>query len=267
MRLAITFAVPSEFAMWRRHSGFSRIREPGAPIYAVHHGQDEIYALVTGVGARGLDSELRRLFAKPVDLCIASGVTGAVKKEHRTGTILVARGTVAEANANRIQSNPGLVDTAVLCGARVVDCFYTSGSVVNSRTDKRRLSEIADAVDMESFQIMDQARRAGIPAVALRAVSDSMDSNLPIDFNRVLDSRGQLIWSSMLLELLRSPLQFVPFVRFSRDSLGAARNLSQFLERYVNALSNNYAVLAPPSGCSSRFEPFSPGTHKTHTRG
>jgi nucleoside phosphorylase len=236
MRVAITFAVSSEFARWRRRAGFSRIEEPGAPIYKLQRGQNEIYALVTGVGTRGLERELHRLLTKPVDLCIASGVTGALKKEHRTGTILVANATVAETNANRIQSDRGLVDTAVRCGARVVDCFYTSGSVVDLGSDKRRLSEIADAVDMESFQIMDQARRAGIPAVALRAVSDPMESNLPIDFNRVMDGRGQLIWSSMVLELLKSPSQFVPFVRFSRDSLGATRNLSQFLELYVNAL-------------------------------
>jgi adenosylhomocysteine nucleosidase len=248
MRIALTFAVPSEFALLRRRCGFSRIDESGAPAYKAHHGGDEIYALVTGVGARGVGSELRRLFAKPVDLCIASGLTGALKKEHRAGTLLVARTIVAEANATRMQSDPGLVDAAVVCGAGLVDCFYTSGSVVNSRSEKQRLSEIADAVDMESFQVMNEARRARVPAVALRAVSDSVDNDLPIDFNRVLDSRGQLIWSAMLRELLTSPSQLVPFVRFSRDSVGAARNLSRFLERYVNALSSvrNCCQSPPP---------------------
>jgi hypothetical protein len=64
-----------------------------------------------------------------------------------------------------------------------------------------------------------------------------VDNNLPIDFNRVLDSRGQLIWTAMLRELVKSPSQFVPFVRFALDGLGAARNLSQFLQRYVNSLN------------------------------
>ena len=236
MRLAITFAVPSEFAPWRRRSGFLRIEEPGAPIYKVQHGQNEIYALVTGVGTRGLENELRRLFTKPIDLCIASGLTGALKTEHQVGTILVARTIMAEANATRIQSDAGLVDASAQCGASVVDCFYTSGSVVNSRSEKRRLSQIADAVDMESFQVMNEAHRARVPAVALRAVSDSVDSNLPVDFNRVLDSRGQLIRTAMLLELFKSPSRFVPFLRFALDSVGAARNLSQFLQRYVNSL-------------------------------
>src|SRR4029077_1155561 len=99
----------------------------------------------------------------------------------------------------------GLVNASVRCGATVVDCFYTANSVVNSRSEKRRLCEVADAIDMESFQVMNEAHRAGVDAIALRAVSDSADSNLPIDFNRVLDSSGQLIWTAMLLELVKSP--------------------------------------------------------------
>jgi adenosylhomocysteine nucleosidase len=238
MRLAITFAVPPEFAPWRRQSGFSRIESAGAPIYRNCRGQDEIYALITGMGTRGVESELRQLLAKPVDLCIASGLTGALKKEYRTGTILVARTIKADASRTAIHSDPGLVDASVPCGANVVDCFYTADSVVNLQSDKRRLSEVADAIDMESFHVMNEARRARVPAVALRAVSDSAETNLPIDFNRTLDSSGQLIWTAMLLELIKSPSQFGPFVKFARDSFGAARNLSLFLHRYVNAVSS-----------------------------
>src|SRR5207237_2914242 len=94
-------------------------------------------------------------------------------------------------------------------------------------------------IDMESFQVMHEARRARVPAVALRAVSDSAESNLPIDFNRALDSSGHPIWAAMFLELVKSPSQFVPFLRFALDSIGAARNLSLFLHRYVNALSGD----------------------------
>jgi hypothetical protein len=239
MKLAITFAVPAEFARWRRLSGFSRIEGSGAPIYRTCHGQDEIYALITGMGTRRLESELRQLLAKPVDLCIASGLTGALKMEYQAGTILVARTIKAEANRTAMHSDPGLVEASVPCGATVVDCFYTADSVVNSLSDKRRLSEVADAVDMESFQVMSEAARARIPAVAVRAVSDTADSNLPMDFNRVLDPHGQLKWAAMLLELAKSPSQVVPFIKFALDSLGAARKLSDFLHRYVNAVGSD----------------------------
>jgi nucleoside phosphorylase len=238
MRLAITFAVPSEFAAWRRQSDFLRIEGRGAPIYKMRQGQDEIYALVTGVGTRALVSELRQLLAKPMDLCIASGLTGALKKEHRAGTILVARTIKAEANRNVMDSDARLVEASVRCGATPVDCFYTASSVVNSQSEKLHLVDVADAVDMESFQVMHEARCARVPAVALRAVSDSPDRDLPINFNQALNSRGQLMFAAMLLELVKSPFQFVPFVKFALDSLNAARNLSFFLRRYVNEVSS-----------------------------
>src|SRR5262245_47983177 len=164
MRLAVTFAVPSEFAAWRRRSGFLRIEGPGAPIYKMCYGKDEIYAVVTGIGTRALESELRQLLAQPVDLCIVSGLTGALKREHRAGTILVARTIKAEATLTVMDSDPDLVEASVRCGATAVDCFYTASSVVNSRSEKRRLSDVADAVDMESFQVMREARRARVPA-------------------------------------------------------------------------------------------------------
>ena len=82
MRMAITFAVSSEFAPWRRQSGFLRIDGPGAPIYKLYNDQDEIYVLITGVGTRSLAGELSRLLTNSVDLCIASGLTGSLKKEH-----------------------------------------------------------------------------------------------------------------------------------------------------------------------------------------
>ncbi len=238
MRIVLTFALPSEFAPWRKRSNFSRIHGDGAPIYRTCHGQDEIYALITGMSTRGLRNELQQLLAKPADLCIASGLTGALKKEHRPGTILVAGAVRTETKSSAIPSDASLVAASVECGAVAVDCFYTSNSLVTSQSEKNRLSEVADAVDMESFQVMYEARHAGVPAVAIRAVSDSSDSYLPIDFSRAMGTGGQLIWSRVLQQLAMSPLQFFPFVKFARESIRATRNLSVFLERYVNAVSS-----------------------------
>jgi len=239
MKVVITFALPAEFAPLRRRMSFSRIAGAGAPIYRTSHGHNEIYALLTGMGTRRLKSELRQLLAKPVDLCIASGLTGALNEEHSTGTILVARAVEGQAYPTTMHSDAFLVDASARCGATVVDCFYTADSVVNSASEKLRLSEVADAVDMESLQVMNEARRAGVPAVAVRAISDSADKNLPIDFNRTVDSNGQLMWSAMVLEMVKSPLHFIPFVEFALHSSGAARNLSKFLQRYLHEVTSD----------------------------
>ena len=57
-------------------------------------------------------------------------------------------------------------------------------------TKKKHLGKIADAVEMESFEIVAAATDAGVPAVAIRAVSDTSKSLLPLDMNRSFQRRG-----------------------------------------------------------------------------
>jgi nucleoside phosphorylase len=49
----------------------------------------------------------------------------------------------------------------------------------------------ATAVDMETYDILTVCQMFGLPATALRVISDEADTDLP-DFNRALDPQGQL---------------------------------------------------------------------------
>ena len=237
MKIIVTFAVASEFTRWRRYSRFTRIDCAGTPVHRARVGDIEIYALMTGIGMRRSQRELQQLLAARADLCIASGLAGGLKKQHRVGAIVVARGIKTEAHTPAIASDSGLVDVAIRCGANPVDFFYTSKAVVNSPSERLRLAKSADAVDMESFHVLDEAHRAGVRAVAVRAISDSAEKTLPMDFDRVVNKHGEVGWLPILIELAKQPMRFAGFVRFGIDSSGAARNLARFLDRYVNALT------------------------------
>src|SRR5205823_2223299 len=123
LRIGVTFAVPSEFVQWRRRARFSRVNGSQAGIYRTRNDHHEIYALITGVGARHPQSGLQELFACGVDLCIVSGLAGALKPEYRVGSILIANTVRAESNPSFIRSEAALVATASRCGAHVVDVF------------------------------------------------------------------------------------------------------------------------------------------------
>lgn len=260
MKIVVTFAVASEFAQWRRRAGFVRINSAGTPAYRTRNGQDEIYAVITGVGTRHLGSELRELFASQADLCIASGFGGALKTKHRAGSILAARTVKKDSSLSMIHSDAALVSLAAECGANIVDFFYTTNSVVNSSSEKQRLGEIADAVDMESFQVLSEACRAGVPALAVRAISDAAQNDLPLNFDRVIDEYGQLRWAALLFELAKAPRQLPAFARFGADALSAARNLASFLDTYVRIVARERSRFNDVDECRD-LSRIRPGEH------
>jgi nucleoside phosphorylase len=236
LRIIVTFAVRPEFASWRRLWGFKRVNRGRVPIYFTHRGPAEVYAVITGIGARGEQTEFEELLAKPVHLCVVSGLAGSLSKQHGVGTILVAKAVKGDTSGTPITSNDSLVKIASRCGATPVEFFYTSTAVVNSSAEKLRLGQTADAVEMESFQIFNAVRQHGIPVVGVRAVSDPLDTNMPLDFNRVVGEHGEIKWFPTLFEVVRMPERFPQVLRFSLQTSRAARQLAHFLDRYLKHL-------------------------------
>ena len=171
------------------------------------------------------------------DLCIASGLAGGLRKDYGVGAILVGKAVKSDDADQPIRSDAALVEKARDCGAAVVDCFFTSKAVVNSVAEKLRLGTIADAVEMESFYVLSAARRAGIPAVTVRAISDGAETDVPIDFNQVIDSRGQISRAAALYQVAKAPNRMPQLIRFGLESGRARRRLADFLDRYVKALA------------------------------
>lgn len=227
MKIIVTFAVQAEFAPWRRMRNFKRTGE-GA--FMVRDGTTEVQAFITGIGAR-------KFQLPPADICLVSGVAGSLKNEYRIGDVLVANSVKREDIETIMTSGESLVKAATRCGAVPIGFFCTGNTVVSSPAEKSRLSRIADAVDMESYAIMAMAHQCGIPSVAVRAVSDTADQKLPLDFNRAIDENGNIEWLPALSQVAASPRSLPQLIRFGWDSFTAARKLAYFLDRYLNCLT------------------------------
>ena len=217
-------------------SRFERVSRRDDTIYLMRTGDAEVYAVITGIGMRSVRSDLQHLLAESVDLCIASGLAGSLTTRYHAGSILVAKAVRTSGPDRAINSDKSLVQRASECGADSVDFFFTSDVVMNSQVEKLRLGAIADAVEMESFQIFSQAAEYGVPVVAVRAISDAADTSLPIDFNRIIDNRGQISWRLVLGEIAKAPMRLPQLIRFGFESARAARNLAHFLDRYIKFL-------------------------------
>ena len=128
---------------------------------------------------------------------------------------------------------------AVACGATRTQAFYMSNRILITTGEKQGAATLGDAVDMESRIVVGRgadkafARRC----VAIRAISDAAQEDLPVDFNEAITPRGDISLKKVFRELARHPQVLASLVRFGVRSRRAAESLALFLDRYVLALA------------------------------
>jgi len=246
VKVLVTFAVPAEFAPWRARHSFHRVADKFLTCYEADIADAKIMVLLTGVGGDFAAARVRMVMSpelgkRKFKFCVSTGLAGALRAEHRPGDVLVAHGVQAETVRHAGASNEVFGDAelgilAVDCGAKLVGRFHTSSRIVQTSTAKTALGSMADAVEMESFDIFREAQAWGSRSVAIRAISDSVTEDLPIDFSKTLTKLGEVSVSRLVLEIARRPNRLPSLVRFGRQSRRAATALADFLDRYVGGL-------------------------------
>ena len=238
MRILVTFAVDAEFAPWRKLRQFQRKASAEMEYSVCQVGGVELGVLLTGIGGKKAWTEATRIiWDSDVDVCISSGLAGGLRPEHRAGEILAAEKVVAAGSVHFVTCNASLLQCATDCGAKRVRSFYTANRVIVESKEKRELGAIADAVEMESSEILQEAAAFGARGIAVRAISDTADEDLPLDFNRLASDSGDVSLLKVFGEVVASPSSIPALVRFGRRSQVAAESLAGFLERYVSTLA------------------------------
>jgi adenosylhomocysteine nucleosidase len=244
MNILVVFAVEAEFAPWQRRRKFRRL--PGDwPHFEAEFGGARVRAVLTGMGQTHALEVVRQLLPERPDVCISTGLAGALRSGFRPGDILAARLVSEVGEPVAVASHRELLVTAVDCGARQIERFATSRTVVTRAEEKHELAGHADAVEMESYAILAEAARYGVPAVAIRAVSDTADFNMPYDFAAACDARGQIRIGKIAGQVLRHPSGLPALFALSRDCRFAARQLAGFLDAYTGTLSERLIPIEP----------------------
>ncbi len=239
MKVLVTFAVDDEFAPWRKLRTFQRIEEEkDVEAYRSSVGDLEICALLTGIGGeKAWVNATRLIWNLDVDICISSGLAGGLRPEHKVGEVVVARQVEATQWKRRMDCDEDMVGAAIQCGAKGVQLMYSTDHVVVSAAEKSELGKVADVVDMESGEILYEAMAFGARVIAIRAISDSSEEDMPIDFNRVVNKEGDVSIPRVLGEVLKRPTSLPSLMRFGRQSRAVAEKLAGFLDRYVECLA------------------------------
>lgn len=251
MRFLVTFALANELGPWKNTARFEEMKE--APVPDVFVGEvrgAEVTALVTGVGAVRAGKAAARVLrtGERFDAVISSGLAGSLRDSFGVEEVVAARTVSCErlqpdARGESLECSRALVEFAEACGAKLAEKFYTAGHVVGSAAEKRLLSQRADVVEMESFDILLAAKEEGVPAVAIRAISDGADEDLPLDMGEVLDAEGRVSIPRVLGQAALKPQSLPGLVRLGQQSKRAAEGLANFLDRYVGHISEKMSGL------------------------
>ena len=237
MNILVTFAVQSEFTPWRQRRNFRRL--PGDwPLFETEFGNARVRAILTGMGQSHALEAARRVLPERPDICISTGLAGALRGGLRPGDILVARLVSEAGEPVAVAAHRELLSTAVDCGATRIERFATSRTLVSSARQKRQLESEAEAVEMESYTILAEAARYGVPSVAVRAISDTSDFDMPYDFEKACDARGQIRTGGVVMQVLRRPSGLPSLLRLARDCRTASRHLADFLDMYTRTLAD-----------------------------
>lgn len=185
----------------------------------------ETIGVVTGQGAQRCSAATARVLeSKLCGAFLLVGVAGGTQPGQIPGDLLVASGAgplyaqPTPAAAGLVESLASGLETAG-SSARVGPLAAVDGL---ARSDeKRRLGEAGFVgVDMETQALLAGARRAGIPAAALRVVLDPLERDIPRSVAALAAAQGGRLWPD-ILGLARWPVELRAITRFMGD-MGAA---------------------------------------------
>jgi adenosylhomocysteine nucleosidase len=244
MFVLVTFAVDAEFAPWRELRRFRKVKlnekhwSGGTDVHETQVGDCCVWVALTGMGIKSFDFKSATcLRSAGLDAIISSGLCGGLNTRYRVGQIVAPKRVGTMHDSTGLSTAHALTDLAERQGATVIETLLTSDHIIDSQAEKARLSQFADAVDMESFHIVQEFSLEAAPVIVIRAISDAANETLPLDFSKVLTNTGQVKVAPLLKELVLQPTKIPHLTRFAKQSRQAAKNLANFLEVFLRALT------------------------------
>ena len=158
-------------------------------------------------------------------LVISAGACGALAPDLAVGALVVPEAVVGPDSARlRTSATPALTRAGTL---------LTVAEVVHRPEDKARLwiETGAIAVDTESSVLLAWARRGGVPAIVVRAVSDTAASGVPPDLAALVEPGGRVNRGHALRAMLARPGAVADAIALGRGTGAALKTVAAAIGR------------------------------------
>jgi len=169
------------------------------------------------------------------DWVVSCGFSGALREDLAIGDIVVST-AVATADGDEIPTPHGM--TADPKQGLRVGRFVTTGHVVRTIDEKRGLASRYDAIacDMETHAVAAACRDAKVPFMAVRAITDDLSADLPVEVHALLESSGAGRLGATFGALWNRPESVKDLWKLRENATTAARRLAPFLASVVKQL-------------------------------
>jgi adenosylhomocysteine nucleosidase len=245
MKVLVTYAVEAEFAPWRSLRKMEKVILGGLPAHRAQLGRATVDFVATGVGTANAKRVTQAVISNEYSFCIVTGFAGALRASVKLGDVVMADKVQQQNHTEAIFCARNLVTRAAQNGAKSIQLLLSADHVVDTAAEKERLSPLAEAVDMESFAVLDVARAKNLPAAAIRVISDSFDRDLPAELDTMVNGGGNVKAVGVARYLAKHPLSAPALMRLGRDSKSAAEALAHFLDTYIEKSASETQGLPP----------------------
>ena len=183
---------------------------------------------IAGMGAKQAQLAAEALMAKNVSALLSWGCAGALHSKLSPGSLVVPK-MVIYPEKGIFSADKGWHNRL---SNRLADQFeiFTEPLVQSTSTLRSRAEKLdffqqnkAIAVDMESASVAKAAVEADLPFMAIRAIVDPFEQNVPPSFFKAISQRGRLQPFHLLANLARRPADLLILNQLRRN-FNAARN-------------------------------------------
>lgn len=203
---------------------------------------DKLLVAYSGAGPKNAQSAAELLVSKGATQLMSWGCAAALSPDLKSGDLTLAdtlidsddREMAVDRDWHRHCLSLLSQDMKVHTGR-----LAESKTIVSSSKDKKQLQSITGAValDMESIAIAKVAKRNALPFVAIRAIVDPVEMDLPGAIEYSVNAQGDIILKRLLLFLAIHPFELPRLIRLGLQFAAAKKTLKS-VAKHTDNMSN-----------------------------
>jgi adenosylhomocysteine nucleosidase len=235
----IVFALSIESgALVDQLSNVSVTRAAGFTIRQGQLGEHRVVLVESGAGRENAVKATHALLdAHRPRRVVSAGFAGGLVESIRRGDLLVADSVVHSEGSLWTAAPSPLPSWLSEYPNLHVGRLLTVDAVVRLPDEKRALGERHQAIaaDMESLWVAEVCQQREVPLMVVRAISDSVQDQLPPDVGRLLAQKTTAArLGAAVRSIVNRPSSFVDLIKLQQNALAASEKLAELLVRIVS---------------------------------